>query len=123
MKRIKSIIASIIILLLACTLLSACSKGPVGFWKVTEAKAGDVLMTEEDAKSMGLSAVGTFKLNKSGDCEIELLGVEYTGEWKEAEDGSITVKYDKERVLTGSINDEGVMSLKDNEGTEYKLSK
>ena len=109
----------------ASLMLTACgsSGSAVGFWVIEKVTAGDVEMNSDDAKSFGLTAVGSLKLQKSGKCEVKLLGEEYSGKWKQAKDGTITVKYDDDTTLTGSINDKGVMKLTDPQGTEYVLSK
>ena len=80
-------------------------------------------MNEQDAQSIGLNAVGTIKLQKSGNCEVNLLGEESEGTWEKADDGTITVKYGEDLTLTGSIDDEGVMTLLDPQGAEYVLTK
>lgn len=82
-------------------------------------------MTQEDAESIGLAVVGAIKLQKSGACVVELLGDESEGTWAQAEDGTITVTYgDENLTLTGKIDEEtGVMTLHDDQGSEYVLSK
>ena len=82
-----------------------------------------VVMKEEDAESIGLSAVGTIKLQKSGSCELDLLGEESKGKWKKAKNGTITITYGDDMTLTGSIDDKGVMTLTDPQGAEYTLTK
>ena len=121
----RRLTALVLAMMIAVTplLLAGCDDGPVGFWKVDEVTAGDVTMTDEDAKSIGLNAVGTVKLQKSGNCVVVLLGEENEGTWAEADDGMITVEYGDEMVLTGSIDEDGVMTLSDDQGAEYKLSK
>jgi hypothetical protein len=103
---------------------TACSDDPaVGFWIVQKVTAGDVVMNEQDAESIGLNAVGTIKLQKSGNCELNLLGEETTGKWKKAKDGKITINYGDKQTLSGSIDDSGVMTLTDPQGAEYILAK
>ena len=121
----KKLSLMLITLLLAGMMLSACSKSDpaVGFWIVQKVTAGDVVMNEEDAESIGLTAVGTIKLQKSGSCELNLLGEEAEGTWEKAKDGTITVKYGEDQMLTGSIDDEGIMTLTDPQGAEYTLAK
>ncbi len=121
----KKISLLIITLLLAGMMLSACSNSDpaVGFWIIQKVTAGDVVMNDEDAESIGLTAVGTIKLQKSGGCELNLLGEESEGTWEKAKDGTITIKYGEDQALTGSIDDEGIMTLKDAQGAEYTLAK
>ena len=59
----------LVLLMMSGLLLSSCSKDDpaVGYWIVQKVAAGDVVMKEEDAESIGLSAVGTIKLQKSGN--------------------------------------------------------
>ena len=104
--------------------LAACESGPVGFWKIDKVTAGDVIMTQEDASSLGLSTVGSVKLQKSGACVVDFLGEELEGTWTQAEDGTITITYGTEGlILSGAIDEEGVMLLRDEQGSEYLLSK
>jgi predicted small lipoprotein YifL len=120
-KFLTTIIISCMMLALA-----GCGGGPVGYWMIDKVVAGDVTMTQEDASSIGMATVGAIKLQKSGNCVVELLGNEYEGTWTQDDDGTLTVtyKYDTEDlVLTGSIDDEGIMVLKDDQGQEYYLSK
>lgn len=121
-RRLTAIILAMIIGLMP-VMLAACDDGPVGFWTVDEVTAGDVTMTEEDAKSIGLNAVGTIKLQKSGNCVVTLLGDENEGTWTQDDGGAITVTYGEQKTLSGSIDDEGIMTLADEQGSEYKLSK
>ena len=113
------------VLMMSGLLLSSCSKDDpaVGYWIVQKVAAGDVVMKEEDAESIGLSAVGTIKLQKSGSCELDLLGEESKGKWKKAKNGTITITYGDDMTLTGSIDDKGVMTLTDPQGAEYTLTK
>ncbi len=129
MNRKKKRTAVIIALILTVTVvggvtLTACSgSDAVGFWIVEKVSAGDVVMSGQDAESIGLSAIGTVKLQKSGKCEVNLLGEEASGTWEQAKDGTITISYGDNLSLSGSINDKGVMTLKDPQGAEYILSK
>ena len=120
----KRLVAALIITAIGIAALTACSgEEAIGFWIVDQVTAGEVVMTGEDAVSIGLNAVGTVKLQKSGKCEVTLLGEESSGTWSKAADGTITVSCGDSLVLTGSIDDEGVMTLKDPQGAEYVLSK
>jgi type IV secretory pathway protease TraF len=127
MKIIKRITAIALILMTAAAIMvvfTACSDdSAVGFWIVQKVTAGDVVMNEQDAESIGLNAVGTIKLQKSGNCEINLLGEEATGKWEKAKDGTITINYGDKQSLSGSIDDKGVMTLTDPQGAEYILAK
>lgn len=124
-KKIAAIIAIMLITAAAgIFVFAACSGNPaVGFWIVDEVTAGDVVMNQKDAQSVGYNAVGTVKLQKSGKCEIVLLGEETTGKWNQASDGTITINHGDKQTLTGSINEDGIMTLVDPQGTEYVLSK
>lgn len=127
MKIIKRITAIALILMTAAAIMvvfTACSDdSAVGFWIVQKVTAGDVVMNEQDAESIGLNAVGTIKLQKSGNCEINLLGEEATGKWEKAKDGTIIINYGDKQSLSGSIDDKGVMTLTDPQGAEYILAK
>ena len=123
MKRIITVILTVV--LIAAIALTACSKADnvVGFWVINTVTAGDVEMDSKDAESIGLTAIGTVKLQKSGKCELELLGEASEGTWEQAEDGTITIKYGNDLTLSGTVDDKGVMTLEDPQGTEYSLSK
>ena len=81
------------------------------------------LQMEQDAQSLGLTSIGTIKLQKSGKCELDLLGEKSEGTWKQAKDGKIEIQYGDDLKLTGSVDDEGIMTLQDPQGAEYKLKK
>ena len=118
----KTIITAVIAIMVF--VLAGCDNGPVGYWQIEKVTAGDIVMKQEDASSIGMATVGAIKLQKSGNCEVELLGEESTGTWTQDDDGSLTITYgDENLVLTGSIDDEGVMTLADDQGQEYVLSK
>jgi len=123
MKRILALMLTVV--LTAAIAMTACSQASpvVGFWVINNVKAGDVVMDAKDAESIGLTAIGTVKLQKSGKCELELLGEASEGTWEQAKDGTITIKYGNDLTLTGSIDDKGIMTLEDPQGTEYSLSK
>lgn len=105
-------------------LMVGCGSGPVGYWQIEQVTAGELVMTQEDASSFGMATVGAIKLQKSGACVVKLLGDEFEGTWEEDSDGTITVTYgDDNLVLTGSIDEEGVMTLTDDQGQEYLLKK
>lgn len=127
-SRNKRTIAIVTIILAVAVIggltLTACSQNPaVGFWIVEKVTAGDVVMNEQDAESIGLNAVGTVKLQNSGKCEVNLLGEEAQGTWEQAPDGTITITYGKDLTLSGSIDDKGIMTLTDPQGAEYVLDK
>ncbi len=123
-KTIAVISIMLVIVVIGGLTLTACSQNPaVGFWIVEKVTAGEVVMNEQDAASIGLNAVGTVKLQQSGKCEVNLLGEEAEGTWSQASDGTITVKYGKGLTLTGGIDDKGVMTLTDPQGAEYVLEK
>lgn len=125
-KRRTIVIVSIILVIAVVggLTLTACSQNQaIGFWIVEKVTAGNVEMNEQDAASIGLNAVGTVKLQKSGKCEVNLLGEEAQGTWTQAQDGKITINYGKDLTLSGSIDDNGVMTLTDPQGAEYVLEK
>lgn len=123
-NKIAIISIIIVIAVIGGLTLTACSQSQaVGFWIVEKVTAGDVVMNSEDAESIGLSAVGTVKLQKSGKCEVNLLGEESKGKWTQAEDGTITINCSGGLILTGSISEEGLMTLTDPQGAEYVLDK
>lgn len=98
--------------------------GPVGYWKITEASSGEVVMHSEDAEAMGLREIGAFKLNRGGDCVITYLGKSANGKWKESKSGKIVIEYAKDKKLVATINEEtNVMTAKDDESMVYKLEK
>ena len=127
MKLVKRITAIALILMTAAAAMvvfTACSDDTaVGFWIVQKVAAGDVVMNEQDAQSIGLNAVGTVKLQKSGKCELNLLGEESKGKWEKAKDGTLTIKCGDRQTLTGSISKKGIMKLTDPQGAEYILAK
>ena len=98
--------------------------GPVGYWTITEASSGDVVMKPEDAEAMGLREIGAFKLNRGGDCEITYLGKKAQGTWKQSDSGKIVIKYGEDKKIVAQISTKtGVMKAKDNESMVYKLEK
>ena len=106
----------IFILVISILTLSACESS-VGYWCVQEIKAGDVVMTTKDGKSLGLN-LGSYKLCKSGKCEVYLLEEKYEGTWEE-KDGVITIKYG-ERTATGKRKGKNIY-LEDDQRTNYVL--
>ena len=100
--------------------LTACDEA-LGKWRITEITAGDLTMTEQDIKDMGIDP-GYIKLNKSGSAELSFLDEEYEGKWETAGDGTITLTYGDGKVGTATITD-GVMDAKDAEGSTYTLKK
>ena len=98
--------------------------GPVGYWTITKASSGDVSMTAKDAEAMGLSRIGSFKLNKSGDCVITYLGKEFEGTWKKSDSGKIVIDYGEEGRLVAEINTKtGIMTAEDGVSMVYTLEK
>ena len=96
---------------------------PVGYWKVKSAASGEVVMNQEDAEKLGLEAIGTIRINKSGTCEISILDLEAEGSWTQAEDGTVSISFGEGEVLTAHISEEGVMTAEDGESTVYTLEK
>ena len=100
--------------------LASCG-GILGKWRLVEVTAGDITMTEDDVNDMGIDA-GFVKINKSGSCQLNILGDEYEGTWTQAEDGALTINYGDDLSATGTI-DGKTMSLTDVNGSEYTLKK
>ena len=120
MLAILAVVAFFAVLLVS----TKASDSPVGYWIIEEGTSSGVTMTQEDAEAMGLNEVGSFKLDKSGDCEITILGEESTGKWTAADDGTITIDCGEEKTFTATIDEEGVMTAKDDTMmVEYKLEK
>lgn len=99
------------------------SSSPVGYWVIKEGASSGVTMTQEDAEALGLNEVGSIRLDKSGDCEVTILGDEYKGKWTRDDDGNITITYDGDKTLTATIDDEGIMKAHDELMMEYTLEK
>ena len=114
--------AAVITALIMMMTLASCS-GPVGYWMIDEITTGDVVMTQDDAKALGFGSPGSFRLNKSGSCVVEMLGDKYEGTWKEAKDGTITLEYGDDLSATATIDEDNIMTVTDNQGTVYKTSK
>ena len=120
MLAILAVVAFFAVLLVS----TKASDSPVGYWIIEEGTSGGVTMTQEDAEAMGLNDIGSFKLDKSGECVVTILGEESTGKWTSNEDGTITVDCGEEKTFTAAIDDEGVMTAKDDTMmVEYKLEK
>lgn len=107
--------------------LTACDIAVLGKWKIVEVAAGDVVMTQDDLADMEMD-VGYIKLNKSGSCEINLLGDEFTGSWnasgKGAEPGNdIVIVYGDNLEGTAEFDESGQMKFKDSQGSLYTLIK
>ncbi len=99
------------------------SSSPVGYWVIKEGASSGVTMTQEDAEALGLNEVGSIRLDKSGDCEVTILGDEYKGKWTGDDDGNITITYGGDKTLTATIDDEGIMKAHDELMMEYTLEK
>jgi hypothetical protein len=55
---------------------------------------------------------------------IDIMGAETEGTWYQTSDGTIEINAnDGSMTMSGAINEDGVMTLTDNAGAEYKLSK
>ena len=122
MKRRITTLILIAMLSITSVMFTACGSGPVGFWQVDKVESGTVTMTKDDAAEIGLNAVGTIKLQKSGNCVVVLIGEEYEGTWTQSDDGEIVINYDEDKELRGTITD-GTMTLTDEQGSLYTLSK
>jgi hypothetical protein len=122
MKNIKCN-AIILILLFAVFLMVSCGDDVVGFWTVDEIRIGDVVMDQEDASTLGYKRIGSFRLQKSGNCEVTLLDEECTGTWTQDEKNTIHLKYDEETTAEATIDEDGIMTLTDSDDVVMKLSK
>ena len=94
-----------------------------GNWKIVEAKAEGVVMTTDDAKAIGLSSVGYFKLEKDGSCAVKMLDKEYAGKWKQEDEKKILIEYEDVHVIHATIDKNGNMQATDEASVEYKLNK
>ncbi len=102
------------------------SASPVGYWVIKESSSNGVTMTQEDAEAIGLSAIGSIKLNESGSCKVVILDEDFEGVWTSDDDGNITITYDadgEEKVLNATIDDDGKMTAHDDATMEYTLEK
>lgn len=79
-------------------------------------------MDADELADMGLQSAGYIKLNKSGSCELDLLGDQFEGTWEMNDDGGITIKYgsDNEGAATKSGK---TLNFTDAQGNEYELEK
>ena len=114
---------AIVVSVLSIGLGTRDSGSAVGNWQIIEVTAGAESMSLEDANNLGITEIGYFRLNNSGTCEIKILDFETEGEWTEGEDGVITIKFGEEETIVAQIDEEGVMTAKDDALTEYKLEK
>lgn len=128
--RNRKIIAGFMIAIIAViaaavifAFVSKHSKAPEGYWTIKSIDAGKIVMEQEDAEAIGLSKLGSIKLNKSGECIVTLMEEEYECTWTQAEDGTITIPYTNEAVLTATIDENGVMTAIDQTKVKYTLEK
>ena len=101
--------------------LTSCGATMLGKWKIVEISAGDMVMDQDDMESMGLDP-GYIKINKSGSCELNLLGDEYEGTWSGSEETQLDFSYGGEFTATATI-DNGTMDFTDSQGNIYTLKK
>lgn len=111
------------LVMIGAALFIKYSSSPVGYWKITEAKANDIVMTKEDAEAVGLKGIGYLRLNRSGSCSLRLLDDKYKGTWKQTKKGTIKVSYGEGDTLNATIDKRGVMTATDKVKVEYKLKK
>ena len=107
--------------------LASCDMAVLGKWRISQVTAGDVVMTQEDIVEMGLD-VGYIKFNKSGSCDINLVGDEYEGTWTASGEGAnpgntIQVVYGDGLSGTATFDENKVMTFTDSQGATYTLSK
>ena len=131
-KALKIILAVLMILIIASAVFVVYrvysiknSLSPVGYWVVTTAEYNDVTMTAEDADAMGYNGIGSFTLKKSGECEVTLMGKDYTGTWKKKKSRSLTIDCGEGCRITAEIKDEDgpVMEATAENYIEYRLEK
>jgi hypothetical protein len=116
----KKRITLVLILCVVMIMAASCGSGPVGYWQISEFTTGDTVMTEADVETYGLASLGAVKLQKSGNCVIDIMGAETEGTWYQTSDGTIEINAnDGSMTMSGAINDDGVMTLTDNAGAEY----
>lgn len=99
------------------------STSPVGFWIIKESTSGEITMTEQDAKAMGLNEIGSVRLDENGTCSVIILGEESDGTWTSDDDGNVTVSYGEGKTLTATIDEEGKMTAQGENQMEYTLEK
>ena len=129
-KTRRFVMIAILLVLLAVAVYFAVvlisvkhSDSPVGYWVIKESSASGVVMKDEDAEAIGLSEIGSVKLNEDGKCEVVILGEDSKGTWTSDDDGNITISYDGDKTLTATINDEGIMTAQGENQMEYTLEK
>ena len=101
---------------------ASCSTVLYGKWRINKVVAGDVKMTGDDIKEMGLEA-GYIKLNRSGSCVVNLLGDEYDGKWSKKDKTHLEIVYDNDKKGDATLVKEDVMTFSDVNGAEYTLKK
>ncbi|MBQ0017864.1 MAG: hypothetical protein KBS63_01450 [Clostridiales bacterium] len=121
MKKILSIVLLAGLMLM---MLTACEgeKAFIGKWTINEISAGDITMTSEDIRDMGLDA-GFVKMQKSGKAVINLLGDESEGTWEMNEDGTgVVISYGDDQ--TGNVTlEEKELTFVDSQGSVYKATR
>ena len=113
-----------LIMAIAVFALTACEgeKAYIGKWTINEIQAGDIVMTMDDVQDLGMES-GYVKLQKSGKAVVNILGDEYEGTWEMLEDGSgATVTYGEDLVGSLTLEDK-TMTMTDEEGSTYKMSR
>ena len=118
-KKLLSIVL-VGVMVLAMTSCSGELK-TLGKWRIIEVTAGDITMTQQDVDDMGIDA-GYIKINRSGSCEIDILGDSYDGSWVYAEDGSLDITISEDLTANAVIED-GTMTMTDSQGSVYMLQK
>ena len=117
----KKVLATILIAAMVFAFAS-CSTILYGKWRINKVVAGDVKMTGEEIKEMGLEA-GYIKLNKSGSCVVNLLGDEYDGRWEKKDKKHLDITYNNDQKGEATIVSDGNMTFVDAQGAEYTLKK
>lgn len=126
-EKMKKKFLTILVVGMMLFSLASCDISLLGKWTITEVTAGDVVMSQDDIVEMGIDA-GYIILNRSGSCEINLLGDEYEGTWTASEEGAtagnkIKITYGDEQKGKAELKSEKEMVFKDSQGAEYLLVK
>jgi len=131
-KALRIVLAVLMMLIIAAVVFVVYrifsvknSLSPVGYWVATKAEYNDVTMTAEDASAMGYNGIGSFSLNKSGSCEVTLMGKDYEGKWKKYKSGMLIINCGKGCRLKAEIsdNDGPEMEATDENYVVYTLKK
>ena len=129
-KVVRMVIGTAMILVIAAfaflVIMAFSIKGsdsPVGYWVVKEATSNGVVMTPQDAEAMGFNEIGSIRFDKSGSCKVTVLGKEDEGQWVDNENGTLTITYGENQIMTIELNRDGTITAIDESYIEYLLEK